>query len=137
MTQIRDVMSSDPVVLPASGSLEDAARAMKQRDIGDVLVSDDDGKLCGILTDRDIVVRGLADGRIGATLGDICSPEPVSVAPDAPIGDAVRLMGERAIRRLPVTDDGRPVGMVSLGDLAVERDRDSVLADISAAPANQ
>ncbi|HEX5613821.1 MAG TPA: CBS domain-containing protein [Acidimicrobiia bacterium] len=134
---IRDVMTPDPVVLSASSSLEDAARAMKQSDIGDVLVSDDDGKLCGIVTDRDIVVRGLAEGRASASLGEICSTEPVAVAPNDSLTDAVRLMGEHAIRRLPVTDHGRPVGMVSLGDLALERDRESVLAEISAAPANQ
>ena len=109
---------------------------MKESDIGDVLVSDD-GKLCGVVTDRDIVVRGLAEGRASARLGDICSRELVTVPPDGEVDEAARLMSEHALRRLPVTDHGRPVGMVSIGDLAVEMDRDSVLADISAAPANQ
>jgi CBS domain-containing protein len=110
---------------------------MKQHDIGDVIVLDD-SKVCGVVTDRDIVVRALAEGRDPATvkLGDICSRDLVSLAPTDSVEDAVRLMRERAIRRLPVLDKGRPVGMVSIGDLAVERDGDSVLADISVAPAN-
>ncbi len=132
---IRDVMTPNPEVLPAATTLEDAARCMRERNIGDVLVADESG-LCGLVTDRDIVVRGLAKGKSSATLGDICSRDLVTASPDEPVDDAITVMSWHAIRRLPVMEDGRAVGMVSIGDLAVECDRNSALADISAAPAN-
>ena len=132
---IRDVMTMNPKVLPAATSLEDAARCMLERNIGDVLVADQTG-LCGLVTDRDIVVRGLARGMTSACLGDVCSRDLVTASPDETIDDAITIMSWHAIRRLPIVEDGRAVGMVSIGDLAVERDRNSALADISAAPAN-
>ncbi len=134
-TSIRDVMTPNPEVLPAATSLEDAARCMRERNIGDVLVADETG-LCGLVTDRDIVVRGLAGGKWSVELGDICSRDLVTVSPDESIDDAIGVMSWHAVRRLPVVEDGRAIGMVSIGDLAVERDRNSALADISAAPAN-
>ena len=133
---IRDLMTADPVVLDASATVSDAARAMKARDVGDVLVRRD-GKLCGIVTDRDLVVRAFAGDPQGAarrTLGEICTTELAAVAPDAEVDEAIRLMRERAIRRIPVVEGDRPLGIVSLGDLAIARDRESALADISAAP---
>jgi CBS domain-containing protein len=134
--RIREVMTPDPVVLPATATLEEAARSMKEQDIGDVLVSESD-TLCGVVTDRDIVVRGLAEGRTSARLGDICSRELVTMAPDDAVADADRLMREHAIRRLPVVENGKPVGILSIGDLVQEHDRDSALADISSAPADE
>jgi CBS domain-containing protein len=135
--RIRDVMTADPVVLASSDSIEVAARHMKERDIGDVLVSDG-GRLCGLVTDRDIVIRGLAEGRgSSARLGEICSRELVTLSPDEPIATAVSLMREWAVRRIPIIEGDRPVGIVSIGDLAVERDENSALADISAAPPNR
>jgi CBS domain-containing protein len=133
---IRDLMTADPVVLDASATVSDAARAMKARDVGDVLVRRD-GKLCGIVTDRDLVVRAFArDPQGGArrTLGEICTTDLAAVAPDAEVDEAIRLMRQRAIRRIPVVEGDRPLGIVSLGDLAIARDRESALADISAAP---
>jgi CBS domain-containing protein len=133
---IRDIMSSDPVVLEASCSLEEAARAMRERDIGDILVTND-GTLCGIITDRDIVVRGLAEGRTSATIGDIVSEDLVTLSPEDTVEHAVALMKEHAVRRLPVVSYDRPVGIVSIGDLAVERDETSALAAISSARPNR
>jgi CBS domain-containing protein len=135
---IREVMTPDPVALPASAPLKEAAHQMKQRDIGDVIVLDD-SKVCGVVTDRDIVVRALAEDRNPKTtkLADICSRELVSLGPDDSVEDAIRLMRDRAVRRLPVVDKGKPVGIVSLGDLALERDADSALAEISGAPGNR
>lgn len=133
---IRDLMTADPVVLDASATVSDAARAMKARDVGDVLVRRD-GKLCGIVTDRDLVVRVFAGDPQGAarkTLGEVCTTELAAIAPDADVDEAIRLMRERAIRRIPVVEGDRPLGIVSLGDLAIARDRESCLADISAAP---
>jgi CBS domain-containing protein len=132
--KIRDVMTTDLVSLPATATLADAARQMKEHGIGDVLVADGD-RLRGLVTDRDIVLRAVAEDRDPrtATLGDVCSSDLVTVAPGDAVEDAVQLMSERAIRRLPVVEGGRAVGIVALGDLAVERDPKSALADISAA----
>jgi CBS domain-containing protein len=138
MTTIRDVMTPNPVALPATASAVDAALAMRDFDVGAVIVLDD-GQVCGIVTDRDIVVRAIANGNYPAStqLGEVCSQELTTVSPDEPLEDAVRLMREKALRRLPVVEGGQPVGIVSIGDLAVERDRQSVLGDISAAPPNR
>jgi CBS domain-containing protein len=110
---------------------------MRDRDIGDILVMEGE-RLQGIVTDRDIVVRCVADrGDISsATLADACSPELVAVSPDTEIREAARIMADRAVRRLPVVENGRPVGMVSLGDLAIEQDPQSALGGISAARPN-
>ncbi|MGH2753938.1 MAG: CBS domain-containing protein [Actinomycetota bacterium] len=135
---IRNVMSTDPVSLPASAPITKAAQAMRDSDIGDVIVLDDSQQVCGIVTDRDITVRAIADGRDPSStkLGDICTRELQSLGPDASVGDAVRLMTDKAIRRLPILDGGKPVGIVSIGDLAATHDPESGLADISSAPAN-
>jgi CBS domain-containing protein len=91
------------------------------------------------VTDRDIVVRALAEGRDPAAtpIGEICSSELHAVPPGDSVAAAMRVMRENAVRRLPVVKDGRLVGILSLGDLAKLRDRDSVLADVCAAPANK
>lgn len=133
---IREVMSSEPIALDASCAVQEAARTMRDKDIGDVLVVKD-GTLCGVVTDRDIVVRALADGRSTACLGDIVSTDLVTISPDQTVEEAVQLMREHAVRRLPVVSHDRPVGIVSIGDLAVERDQDSALAEISAARPNR
>jgi CBS domain-containing protein len=111
---------------------------MRDGNIGDIIVLEE-GSVSGIVTDRDIVVRVIADGRDPGQvpLRDICSTDLTLLSPTDKVSDAVRLMRERAIRRLPVVQEGRPVGVVSIGDLAMERDERSALADISAAPPNQ
>jgi CBS domain-containing protein len=128
-------MTPNPVALPSTASVYEAARAMRDQDIGDVIVVEHN-QVCGIVTDRDIVLRAVAEVRDSAstTLADICSPAVTTVAPTDSVEEAVRLMREKAIRRLPVVEEGRPVGIVSLGDLALERDPDSVLGEISATP---
>jgi CBS domain-containing protein len=128
-------MTAGPVVLTAEQSLTDAARTMRDRDIGDVLVSKD-GNLCGLVTDRDIVVRGLAEGRVDATLEEICTRQLYGVDPEADVKDAADIMEKHAVRRLPVLENGEPIGMVSLGDLAQAGDADPALTEISAAPPN-
>lgn len=134
---IRDVMTAQVIRLDASASAREAAQAMREHDIGDVVVERDD-RACGIVTDRDLVVRCLADGEDGLRrkLGDLCSEELVSLEPDAAVGDAIRLMEEKAIRRIPIVVEGRAVGIVSMGDLALARDSDSALGRVSGAPAN-
>ncbi len=134
---IKDAMTAKPASLPASATVADAAQQMRELDIGDVLV-EQEGRLAGIVTDRDIVVRAIAEGRdVTSKLGDIVSSEVVCITPAESADDAIRLMRERALRRVPVVENGRPVGIVSLGDLAGERDPRSVLGEISSAPPNR
>ena len=138
MTQhIRELMTPNPVSMPGTASVHEAARAMRDAQIGDVIVIENN-QVCGIVTDRDLVVRLIAEARDPATttLADLCSHALVTVRPTDTIEEAVRLMRSHAIRRLPVVEGGQAVGIVSLGDLAVERDPHSALGDISAAPPN-
>ncbi len=134
---IQDVMTKNPVTLSGDSTATEAARKMREADIGPVLVVDDDN-IHGIVTDRDIVVRVLAEGRDVATtsLDEVCSHEVVAVGTGTGLDAAAETMRANGVRRLPVVENGRPVGFVSLGDLAIERDPDSALADISAAEPN-
>lgn len=136
--RIRDVMTPKPQTLPQETTVREAAEAMRSNDIGDVIVDDEKGGLVGIVTDRDIVVRVVAEGRDprATRIGDIASRDLAAISPDELVSRAVQLMREKAIRRLPVVDKKKVVGIVSIGDLALERDPDSALADISAAPPN-
>ncbi|WP_327412394.1 CBS domain-containing protein [Streptomyces sp. NBC_01233] len=135
--KVREIMTGTPVKVGKLSSLHEAARRMREDDIGDVLVMDD-GHLAGLLTDRDLVVRAIADGMDPeqTTVSEICSKQMVTMGPDEDAERAVELMREHALRRLPVVEDDRPIGIVSLGDLAIDRDRHSALADISAAQPN-
>ena len=138
MKTVREIMKDDPVCCTRETTAAEAARLMKQHDIGDVLVRDG-GRLAGIVTDRDLAVRVLADDArpIERGIGEICSTDVTWVLPEDDVRRAVQLMRERAVRRLPVCEsDGRLVGVVSIGDLAVERERQSALGRISAAPPN-
>jgi CBS domain-containing protein len=134
---IREVMTSDPRTVSADATLEDAAREMSQDDVGAVLV-EDRGTLAGILTDRDIVVRAIAEHKDPAStkVGDVASRDVKALTPDQSVDEAIKIVREQNVRRIPVVQDGRPAGIVSIGDLAIERDSDSALADISSEPAN-
>ena len=134
---VRDVMSPRPRMLRAEATISEAAEVMRREDIGDVIVVDAD-RLYGMLTDRDIVVRVLAEGQDPSQtrIGDVCSRELTTISPEESVGQAVRLMREKAIRRLPVVEHDKVVGMLTIGDIAVERDSRTALADISAAPPN-
>jgi CBS domain-containing protein len=133
---IADLMTRDPVTFPPDAGIQAAAARMRDEDTGNVVVVEGE-TVRGIVTDRDIVVRAIADGRGPDTpLADVLSGEVVTVAPQDRIEAVVDLMRERAVRRIPVVEDGRLVGIVSIGDLAIERDSDSALADISAAREN-
>lgn len=134
---VQAVMTKDPVTLPDTATAMEGARLMRENNIGDVIVTRD-GAVCGIITDRDIVVRGIAEGKNPAQikLGELCSHEMLTVSPMDSVDTVIQIMREKAVRRLPVIEAGKAVGIVSLGDLAIERDRNSVLGQISAAPAN-
>lgn len=131
---VRQVMTPGVTAVAPDASLVEAAQLMRARGIGDVLVADDD-QVLGVLTDRDITVRAVADGADPLTVHclSICTPEPVTVAPDTAVSEAVRLMRRYAVRRLPVVENGQPLGMVSIGDIAEVHDPGSALADISRA----
>jgi CBS domain-containing protein len=119
--KVRDVMSAPPVCMAATESASAAAKAMKDRGIGTVLVVAG-GRLDGLVTDRDITIRVLAENRDPLTtrLGDICTTDLAVLSPDDDVQQAIRLVRERAVRRLPVIADGVPVGVVSIGDLALD-----------------
>jgi CBS domain-containing protein len=136
---VHNVMTADPVLVSLQTSLTQAAQLMRNRDTGDVLVADTRGTLYGIVTDRDIVIRAVADGMdpLVTPVQAVITPTPVSVRPNDDASRAVALMREHAVRRLPVVDDdGTVVGIVSLGDLAIDRDERSALAEISSALPN-
>ena len=134
---LRDVMSTNPVTMHTGTTVLEAARRMRDDDIGDVLVVRD-GTVGGIVTDRDIVVRVLAEGLDpqGVSVSQIMSDDVICLSPDDSLERATELMRKKAVRRIPVVEDGTPVGIVSIGDLAVEADGERALADISKAPAN-
>lgn len=135
---VRDVMSTNLRTLDTDATARQAATIMRDSDIGDVIVLGADGALRGIVTDRDLVVRCVAEGADpdGVALGDLCHGDVVTVGPDDGVDTAVVSMREHAVRRLPVCDGDDLVGIVSLGDLAEEFSRNSALGEISAAPPN-
>ena len=131
-------MTVAPTTVEAGATVRDAAHAMRDADVGGLLVLEG-GELYGIVTDRDIVVRAVAEGLDPAVtvISELSSKNPTAIESDASVDDAVKLMREHALRRLPVVENDQPVGIVALGDLAVERDSDSALADISASDPNR
>lgn len=138
MANISEVMTSDVVSLPSTASVVEAALAMRGADIGFVVMTTEDQPR-GVITDRDIAIRVVAEGLNPSEtpLGDIASGELICLTPDHTAEDAARLMRQLAVRRLPVVDErDRLVGVVSIGDLAVEKDPESALADISASSPN-
>ncbi len=134
---VSDFMTPNPITLEASQTVTQAAQLMRDNNTGAIVILDQ-GAATGILTDRDIALRVVADQKNpNSPIGDIInSHELTSVAPDTTLDQAVQLMRTKAIRRLPVLQGDQPVGMISLGDLAIARDRTSALADISAANPN-
>jgi CBS domain-containing protein len=135
---VEEIMTTNPRTVNVDDTVLQAAQLMRDNDIGDVIVVED-GQVTGIVTDRDIAVRAVAEGRDpeSTTVGEIATTEVQAIEPDASVDDTLRMMREHDIRRLPIVKNGRPVGIVSLGDLAVEREPDSTLADISAAAPDQ
>ncbi|HEY6471053.1 MAG TPA: CBS domain-containing protein [Candidatus Dormibacteraeota bacterium] len=137
---VRDVMTSEPTTLPASSKVSDAAAVMAEHNVGALVITKGDTRVVGILTDRDIVVRGIAARRDPWTtlVAEILSGEDLATtSPDTPVQEVVAIMRAKSVRRLPVIEKGRLVGIVSLGDLAIEVDPQSALADVSGASANR
>jgi len=117
--RVRDVMTPGPIGVDYYQSIGEAARAMRDWGVGAVLVVRDDS-LYGLVTDRDLVVRAVAEAR-GADepVGPLSSGNLIGVDADANVREAMRLMREHAVRRLPVLENGQVAGIVSLGDLAM------------------
>lgn len=123
--KVSDVMTTDVETVQLDSSLEEVASIMKIENVGAVPVVDEDDDLVGIITDRDIVVRCVADGKDAAEthVEEVLSHELETIEPDVDIDEAAQLMADRQIRRLPVCEDGELVGMLSIGDLAVKAPR--------------
>jgi len=131
-------MTTTVVYLPSETTIAEVARTMREQDIGDVVVADGPS-LAGMVTDRDLVVRAVAEGKDpeATTVGEVMTRELVTVRPEDTIQQAALLMRDRAVRRLLVCDDDQGlVGVVSIGDLAERIDPDSVLGGISSAEPN-
>lgn len=138
MQTVREVMTSRVVTLPRETTLVEAARTMREQDIGDIVVSDGAGP-AGLVTDRDIVIRAVAERRDpeSTTLGEILTPDLVTVRPDDTVQSAALLMRDQAVRRVLVCEEDETlVGIVSIGDLAEQIDPESVLGGISRAAPN-
>jgi CBS domain. len=135
MLKARDVMTTDLETCSLLDNVYEAAVKMKNYDIGAVPIVDG-GKLVGIVTDRDLVIRGIAEKRPGSTpVKEVMTDRPVTASPGTPVEELAKLMAEHQIRRVPIVEGGRPVGIVSLGDLATEKFADErageALKDIS------
>jgi len=138
MTQVRELMTPDPEHVSADDTLVRAAQLMRDADVGSLPICDADGQVTGIVTDRDIVVRGVADFDDLSTcsLGDVCSDQLLTASPDDDVDTVISRMREGAVRRIPVVEGDKPVGVLSIGDAAIDRDSRSALADISAEEGN-
>lgn len=119
--ELGNIMTKNVVCVKRSTPVQDAAKLMKQYNVGSIPVCDGD-KLVGIVTDRDIVLRGIATGMESSntTCGEVMSTDMVTGTMNMDVHEAARIMAGKQIRRLPVVDNGKLMGIVALGDLAVE-----------------
>jgi CBS domain-containing protein len=127
--QVSELMTTDVTTAGLDDNLQAVAQTMKDEDAGAVPVVDDNGELCGIVTDRDIVIRCIAQGQDPSRtkVRDALSERLHTVAADADVREALRIMSSHQIRRLPVVEANQLLGMLSLGDIAVKY-RDEQLA---------
>ena len=122
MTVARDLMTPDPTCVKEDQTLADAARMMRDLDVGALPICGNDDRLKGMLTDRDIVVKCIAEGGdpTTATAGSLAEGPPLTIGADVDIREALEVMQDQQVRRLPVIDDHRLVGIVSQADIARE-----------------
>lgn len=126
---VKDVMTSNPRACSPADSLQAVAQVMREEDTGFVPIVDN-GRLVGAVTDRDIVIRGVAAGMPPTEpVRGVITTDIHAITPDVNAKEAARLMGEHQVRRLPVVENGRLVGIVSLGDLAVKEGEDRLTGD--------
>ena len=126
---IRDVMTSNPRTVSPSDTIQNAARIMRDEDTGAVPVVEN-GRPVGMVTDRDIVVRAVANGELNRSVRDVVSGNVVTARPDMSTKEAAQLMSEYQVRRLPVVENDCLVGIVSIGDLAVKEADDKRMGDV-------
>lgn len=118
--KIKDIMTTNVQYANPQSSLNEVASQMKELNVGSMPVCDDATKVVGIVTDRDIVVRGLSKNTLNnSPVSNIMTRKPVTVTPETSVKEASKLMSEHQIRRLPVIEEGKLVGIVAIGDLAV------------------
>lgn len=122
--KIRDIMTPSVVTVDHEATIDTAAKIMKQHNVGAVPVIGRNAQLQGIVTDRDIVTRNIANGKDPKTekVRDIMTTNVSTVSPDADVNDVTRQMAEKQVRRVPVVENGNLVGMATLGDIAVTGD---------------
>ena len=127
--KIRDVMTPNPRTVSPDDTIQEVARIMQREDTGAVPVVTN-GRVLAVVTDRDIVVRVVAEGApLSSPVRDIASQDVVCATPEMSTREASDLMSEHQIRRLPVVENDRLVGIVSIGDLAVKEGKDSRIGD--------
>lgn len=122
--KVKGIMTQPVIHISPTESVEVAARTMTQYNIGSLPVCTGDGKLCGMVTDRDLVVRCMAAGKSPAKtlVREVMTGQLATARPDMEVPVAAHLMGRQQVRRLPVVEDGKLCGMISLGDLANRED---------------
>ena len=125
---IREVMTANPQCVSPGDSIENVARIMRDCDTGAVPVVDN-GRPVGMVTDRDIVIRAVADGQLNRAVREVASTGIICASPDMSTREAEELMSEHQIRRLPVVENDRIVGIVSIGDIAVKEAKDKHTGD--------
>jgi CBS domain-containing protein len=121
--QVREVMTSNPVSCRSQDLIADAAKAMGREDVGSIPVVDGE-RLVGVLTDRDIVLRVVAEGRDpqSTPVGEVASSDVATVSPNEELDRALQLLAERRVRRLPVVEDDKLVGILAQADIARQGD---------------
>jgi CBS domain-containing protein len=118
--KVRDLMTTNVTAANINSSVTEIAKNMKDLNVGAIPVCDNSNNVVGIVTDRDIVLRNVADGGNKTKAQDVMSGHVVSVAPDTHAHEAARIMAENQIRRLPVVENGKLVGILSIGDFATQ-----------------
>ena len=129
--KVSEIMSKNVIGIHPEESAEVAARTLTHYNIGALPVQNSDGKLCGLVTDRDLVIRCMASGKLPnqTKVKNIMTGQVLCVRPDTDASAAAQLMGNRQIRRLPVVDQGKLCGMISLGDIARSRENQNLAAE--------
>jgi CBS domain-containing protein len=141
MTTVRDIMTPGAECASVNETLVDAARKMRDLDVGALPICGDDNRLAGMLSDRDIVVRAIADGKDAGSVrvGDLADGKPITIGADDSIEEALATMSKHGVRRLPVIDGHDLVGIVSQADIARNLPDDKIgdlVEAISSAPSN-
>ena len=126
----REIMTGNVKMASREMSLQEVARLMREGDMGAMPVVEDN-KLVGIVTDRDIVVRAIAEGKdVSTKIGDVMTTEIFSVKPDDFVFEAIRLMGDKQVRRIPViTENGELAGIIAMADIALEMEDEREIAE--------